>query len=1218
MRENKKGWQTIQTGRTTLQKFTVVPPEGFVSCAWRNSPDLADKAQGVAFAKKGERVKGTLSGKWFRCEEILPGLPLFLPAKFVRLASDKERDTESAVVPSVVSQLIDDASLLETILEPVLLRAADSSPPVIAVDLEGDNLSHSGRIALLTIALSPSEVYLVDVHVLQSAAFKTLKALLEDTNVVKLMYDCRMDVAALFHQYSVRCSNVLDVQVCATRVLGAAEGLIGMGAALNRLRIFTAADTDAKKQGRALFAPEKGGSFAIWFERPLPSALVDYCAVDVVHLFGAMTALVSLAQHPSCGMSEAAFKEEGIRIAEKRIVHQCSAKRDDKRGGLRDFLLPPVVKAAGPKATKSGPSRTAPSSRPQRVASAKADLQPADPSVLKTKMCHRGEDCPFVDRQTGVVKGCWFAHTKAELRCWHFAKFGWCKKKKKCELKHTAAVLDVNIPVGQEASEGTAAGTDSAEQENARVRRSMLVYASVGQRPDYKELTFLRRRPRHQVPYELHKLIATNRQDAVERPRRLGQQYLASRYKASLFASSTKGAEKQSVLQAAQFDTSAKARRYLEDCLNVEFCQSQSDVRRYDIPECELKPEEHRNETYYRIDCEGLSEKRPSVLRGDTVVVRDNQLNAEGEHDYHRGFVHWVNLDHVLVHLDYKGLFQWSETSTYHVVFTINEGYFHTQFNAIAKAPTPFAWDDPVLQVPCQSDEAAEHAKTHVTRQLLQYTERLNQMQLEAAVRIAGHKHSRGSLGLFLLHGPPGTGKTTTLVSAVRAYIRLAGAGNGRVLFVAPSNMAANLICERLVEQNGNLGASIVRVCGQGYCAEKECAKAIIPYTDGYKQNIVSKEFVESKQIVVTTIATVGLLWILGVDQDHFEHVIIDEAGQATESETLVPLQFASRRRGTHVTLAGDHKQLGAVLRSLVVVGYDYQRSLLERLLSSAKVMKHLSLQLIDNYRSHPSILHLYNAMTYHNTLRANDGPEQHSLLHLFLNQKPVMFLHVEGSEDREEDSPSWFNADEVQVVMLTIEYVVRNSGIPLEDIVVLSPYQKQCQKIRGSIHMKCMQAVPGSVFYVPDYHRRKKVPIQVCSVEAFQGRESKVIIMTCVRSKKIDELGNDTTQNIGFLKQPQRLNVAISRAKAALFIVGNVGVLQTDLDNWGQLISLLMEENLVYWGETFTNMYREIVHVLGHQYASAYGALRKSVWDAPPAWTGNANPIDTEWSRNH
>ena len=112
-------------------------------------------------------------------------------------------------------------------------------------------------------------------------------------------------------------------------------------------------------------------------------------------------------------------------------------------------------------------------------------------------------------------------------------------------------------------------------------------------------------------------------------------------------------------------------------------------------------------------------------------------------------------------------------------------------------------------------------------------------------------------------------------------------------------------------------------------------------------------------------------------------------------------------------------------------------------------------------------------------------------------------------------------------------------------DIVVLSPYQKQCRKIRESIQKEFTYEVSQS--------------ITVCSIESFQGREAAVVILSCVRSLRVDEKNNDIVQGIGFLSQPKRLNVAISRAIAGLYIVGNIGLLQTD-DGWRALIDKMVE----------------------------------------------------------
>eukprot|EP00658_Telonema_sp_P-2_P028695 TRINITY_DN21941_c0_g1_i1.p1 TRINITY_DN21941_c0_g1~~TRINITY_DN21941_c0_g1_i1.p1 ORF type:complete len:244 (-),score=65.33 TRINITY_DN21941_c0_g1_i1:305-1036(-) len=156
----------------------------------------------------------------------------------------------------------------------------------------------------------------------------------------------------------------------------------------------------------------------------------------------------------------------------------------------------------------------------------------------------------------------------------------------------------------------------------------------------------------------------------------------------------------------------------------------------------------------------------------------------------------------------------------------------------------------------------------------------------------------------------------------------------------------------------------------------------------------------------------------------------------------------------------------------------------------------------------------------------------------------PLGFMHVAGHESREPDSPSWMNKAEVDCVTWLIQKFLDEKKVTGADIVVLSPYQKQCRKIRECIRENFPFAVAQS--------------INVCSIESFQGREAAVVILSCVRSLRMDENDNDVVQGIGFLRQPKRLNVAISRAIAGLYIVGNIGLLQTD-EGWRSLIDKMV-----------------------------------------------------------
>uniref|UniRef100_A0A7S1LEU0 Uncharacterized protein n=1 Tax=Neobodo designis TaxID=312471 RepID=A0A7S1LEU0_NEODS len=142
------------------------------------------------------------------------------------------------------------------------------------------------------------------------------------------MFDCRMDVGALFYQFDVTVRHVVDLQIAAVQRLlrPGAPFLIGMHKTFNdKLMLFTAADAKSKDAGRFLFAPEKGGQYEAWFARPMAAALQDYCAVDVKYFFAAAQKLApsDLALRNCATLS----LKRVTRVTTER-VENCSAERD--------------------------------------------------------------------------------------------------------------------------------------------------------------------------------------------------------------------------------------------------------------------------------------------------------------------------------------------------------------------------------------------------------------------------------------------------------------------------------------------------------------------------------------------------------------------------------------------------------------------------------------------------------------------------------------------------------------------------------------------------------------------------------------------------------------------------------------------------------------------------------------------------------------------------
>ncbi|KAM6137732.1 RNA helicase Mov10l1 [Pterocles gutturalis] len=332
----------------------------------------------------------------------------------------------------------------------------------------------------------------------------------------------------------------------------------------------------------------------------------------------------------------------------------------------------------------------------------------------------------------------------------------------------------------------------------------------------------------------------------------------------------------------------------------------------------------------------------------------------------------------------------------------------------------------------------------------------------------------------FILFGPPGTGKTLTVVEAIlQIHYTLP---DSRILVCAPSNAATDLICLRLHQSNLLKPGAMVRV-NASFRSEEQIDDRVKPYCKDGEDVRKASWF----RIIITTCSSAGMFYQTEIRLGHFTHVILDEAGQASEPESLIPIGLISEANG-QIVLVGDPKQLGPVIKSKIALTFGLNVSLLERLTS-----REIYLRDEDTF----SACGAYN---------------------------PLL-----GSETREGQSPSWFNPTEAVQVMQYCCHLAKNenAAVSVADMGVITPYRKQVEKIRFLLRSVDL------------------ADIKVGTVEEFQGQEYMAIILSTVRSH--EDLFSDDKHCLGFLSNPKRFNVAITRAKALLIVVGNPHVLVKD-----------------------------------------------------------------------
>ncbi|GAB0097443.1 hypothetical protein DMENIID0001_130800 [Sergentomyia squamirostris] len=408
----------------------------------------------------------------------------------------------------------------------------------------------------------------------------------------------------------------------------------------------------------------------------------------------------------------------------------------------------------------------------------------------------------------------------------------------------------------------------------------------------------------------------------------------------------------------------------------------------------------------------------------------------------------------------------------------------------------------------------------------------------------------------YILMGPPGTGKTTTIVEAICQIIRKNASAH--ILVVASSNYACNDIAMRLLPYICE--TKIYRLFTGSKEQEMDTIAPELLKISNLQRGFhyyPSLNILKNYNVVICTLVVSGKFVQAGMNSDHFSYVFIDECGSCTEPSTLIPIAgLISSPNKLHgqVVISGDPKQLGPVIKAEIAKD-SLGVSLLERLVDTGIYTKNpltgkynpqVMTMLLRNYRSHPKILEFPNKKFYSGDLMAIGSPENTRWAcgwkRLPNVSMPLVFCHVEGKTDQEASSPSLFNKAEVTEVIAYIERLlgvgkIGDKVITQKCIGVISPYKKQCQKIER------------------ECSNRKWKDIAIGSVDLFQGQEKPIIIFSTVRSN---------TETVGFLNNPKRLNVALTRAQGLLIVVGNMNTLQKD-DLWCEFIDFCKENRLIY-----------------------------------------------------
>uniref|UniRef100_A0A669F520 RNA helicase n=1 Tax=Oreochromis niloticus TaxID=8128 RepID=A0A669F520_ORENI len=583
--------------------------------------------------------------------------------------------------------------------------------------------------------------------------------------------------------------------------------------------------------------------------------------------------------------------------------------------------------------------------------------------------------------------------------------------------------------------------------------------------------------------------------------------------------------------------------------LYLEELQMEVDIKRYNIPNADTEhatmTKDKMNKKLLVLEVPGVAENRPSVLRGDKLLVCP--VGEPGVK--YCGYVHSVQLDSVRLGFSSQLLSRFLDGMKFSVEFTINRLTLRLQHRAAELASSHRLGSVLFPTEPDMSFQPKDLPKLRLFDRQLEK----NPEQYQAVQHIVAGSSKPAP---YLVFGPPGTGKTVTVVEAIKQIWRTQA--NSCILACAPSNSAADLLCKRILEHVDK------REVYRMYASSRD--PTLVPDELMECSNLVgecyifpAKEELMKYKVMVTTLLTAGRLVSGDIPEGHFTHVFVDEAGHAVETECIVPLAGLLDATAGQVVLAGDPKQLGPILRSPYALKYGMGVSLLERLMNNFSMYQKNAgdvfsncfvTKLLRNYRSHPAILKIPNELFYDGELQACADEYARNFYcdweELPKKNFPVIFHGVTGIDKREASSPSFFNVAEVEVLIGYVRKLLQAQGkkgmakIAPRDIGIIAPYRKQVQKIRRALE-KIEMHIHVCV-------------CQVGSVEEFQGQERRVILVSTVRSSA-NYAEIDKKFNLGFVKNEKRFNVAVTRAKALLIVVGNPRILETD-STWARHVT--------------------------------------------------------------
>jgi len=374
------------------------------------------------------------------------------------------------------------------------------------------------------------------------------------------------------------------------------------------------------------------------------------------------------------------------------------------------------------------------------------------------------------------------------------------------------------------------------------------------------------------------------------------------------------------------------------------------------------------------------------------------------------------------------------------------------------------------------------------------------------------------------IQGPPGTGKTTVIVEAIKH--RLRERPGERILVCSHSNLAVDNALERLA---GTPGLRAVRVAK---------AERVNPGVDGFRVEDEDDPRLADANVLFATCATAATSPI--TTEDRFELVILDEANKARIDEALPCL-----RLGAALVLVGDHRQLPPV-EDDAIYGIVEEHPELEAIVDTSLfeqcweggLPEAARCLLVEQHRMHPQISAYISSASYAHQL--SDAAEVQA--YAFVSRRPFpVALHfadtagIRGGGERRGAGGALRNDTEVRVVSQVVR-LLNDRVDPALSLAVIAMYGDQVDRLRQALG-----------------RRRFRRSVRIDTVDSFEGREEDLVVISLVRS---NERGR-----IGFLRVPNRLNVAVSRARRLVVCVGDAATLRSGEESmYGRLVEAARE----------------------------------------------------------